>query len=75
MDAKSVAYLSWSNDRAEVAGRQLFETLRKIHLTNKRGNWFEEFWTALILHNIRSLYHVLLQSSSRKHRSFFEFCP
>ena len=28
--AKSVAYLSRSNGRAEVAGRQLFEKLRKI---------------------------------------------
>ena len=34
--AKSVAYLSGSHGRAEVAGRQLYEKLRKIHLTNKR---------------------------------------
>ena len=40
--AKSVAYLSRSNGRAEVAGRQLFEKLRKIHITNPRPNWFEE---------------------------------
>ena len=40
--AMSIAYLSWSNGRAEVAGRQLFEKLRKIHLTIKRRNWFEE---------------------------------
>ena len=39
--AKSVAYLSRSNGRAEVAGRQLFEKLRKIHITNPRRNWFE----------------------------------
>ena len=32
--AKSVAYFSRSNGRAEVAGRQLFEKLRKIHLAN-----------------------------------------
>ena len=31
--AKSVAYLSQSNGRAEVAGRQLFEKLRKNHLS------------------------------------------
>ena len=49
--AKSVAYLSRSNGRAEVAGRQLFEKLRKIHLTNKRRNWFEEMWTALKAHH------------------------
>ena len=42
--AKSVAYLSRSNGRAEVAGRQLFEKLRKIHITNPRRNWFEEMW-------------------------------
>ena len=36
--AKSVAYLSRSNGQAEVAGRQLFEKLRKIHLGNKRRN-------------------------------------
>ena len=40
--AKSVAYLSRSNGKAEVAGRQLFEKLRKIHITNPRRNWFEE---------------------------------
>ena len=45
--AKSVAYLSRSNGGAEVAGRQLFEKLRKIHLTNKRRNWFVEMWPAL----------------------------
>ena len=45
--AKSVAYLSRSNGRAEVAGGQLFEKLRKIRLTNKRGKWFEEMWRAL----------------------------
>ena len=44
---KSVAYLSRSNGRAEVAGRQLFEKLRKIHITNPRRNWFEEMWPAL----------------------------
>ena len=49
--AKSVAYLSWSNGRAEVAGRQLFEKLRKIHITNPRRNWFEEMWPALKGHH------------------------
>ena len=47
LHAKSVAYLSWTNGRTEVAGRQLFEILRKIHLTNKRCNCFEEMWPAL----------------------------
>ena len=48
---KSVAYLSQSSCRAEVAGRQLFEKLRKIHITNPRRNWFEEMWPALKAHN------------------------
>ena len=49
--AKSVAYLSRCNGWAEVAGRQLFEKLRKIHLTNPRRNWFEEKWPALKAHH------------------------
>ena len=49
--AKSVAYLSRSNGRAEVAGRQLFEKLHKIHITNPRRNWFEEMWPALKAHH------------------------
>ena len=49
--AKSVAYLSRSNGRAEVAGRQLFEKLRKIHITNPRPNWFGETWPALKAHH------------------------
>ena len=36
--AKNVAYLSRVNGRAEVAGRQLFEKLLKMHLTDKRRN-------------------------------------
>ena len=49
--AKSVAYLSRSNGRAEVAGRQLFEKLRKIHIINPRRNWFEEMCPALKAHH------------------------
>ena len=49
--AKSVAYLSRSNGRAEVAGRQLFEKLRKIHISSPRRNWFEEMWPALKAHH------------------------
>ena len=40
--AKSVGYLSRSNSRGEVAGRQLFEKRHKLHITNPRRNWFEE---------------------------------
>ena len=49
--AKSVPYLSWSDGRAEVAGRQLFGMLRRIHITNPRRNWFEEMWPALKAHH------------------------
>ena len=49
--ARSVAYPSRSNGPAEVAGRQLFEKLRKIHVTNKRCNWFKEMWPALKAHH------------------------
>ena len=49
--AKSVAYLSRSNGRAEVAGRQVFEKLRKIHLEHPRRNWFEEMWSAIKAHH------------------------
>ena len=49
--ANSVAYLSQSNGRAEVAGRQLSQKLLKIHLINRRHNWFEEMWPALKTHH------------------------
>ena len=49
--AKSVAYLSRSNGRAGVAGRQLFEKLRRIHITNPRQNWFADLWPALKAHH------------------------
>ena len=49
--ARSVAYLSLSNGRAEVAGRQLFEKLHKIHITNPSRNWFEEIRPALKAHH------------------------
>ena len=49
--AKNVPSLSRSNSRAEVAGRQLFEKLRKINLTNKRRNWFGEMSPALKAHH------------------------
>ena len=49
--AKSVTYLRRSNGRGKVARRQLFQKLRKIHLTNKRRNWFEETWPALKAHH------------------------
>ena len=49
--AKNVAHLSRVNCPAEVAGRQLFGKLRKIHLTNKRRNWFQDMSPALKGHH------------------------
>ena len=45
--AKTVSYLSRSNGRAEVAGRQQFEKLCKINLTGTHRNCIEEMWPAL----------------------------
>ena len=45
--ARSVAHLSRSNGRAEAAGRQVFERLRKLHLENRKKNWFREMWRAI----------------------------
>ena len=39
--AKRFDYLGQSTGRAESAGRQLLEKLRKIPLPNKRPNWFK----------------------------------
>ena len=49
--AKNLAYLSPSNGGAEVAVRQLFQKLRRIHLTNKRRNSLEEMWPAFQAHH------------------------
>ena len=47
--AKSFASLSPSN--LEVARRQLFEKLPKIHLTNKHRNRCEEMWPSRNAHH------------------------
>ena len=49
--ARSVAYLSWSNGRAQMAGRRLFEQLQKTQLTNKCRNGFEEMWPPVKAHH------------------------
>ena len=45
--ATSVAHFSRSNRRAEVAGRQVFERLRKLHLEHPKKNWLREMWRAI----------------------------
>ena len=37
--AKTVAYHSWSNGRAEVAGRQMLEKFRQLHIDEPGRNW------------------------------------
>ena len=45
--AKTVAYHSRSNGRAEVAGRQILEKFRQLHIEEPRKNWFHSLWRAL----------------------------
>ena len=52
--AKSVAYHSRSNGRAEVAGRQMFEKFRQLHIDEPGRNWYNSLWRVL------QAYHDLL---------------
>ena len=45
--AKTVAYHSRSNGRAEVAGRQMFEKFRKLHIDEPGRNWYNSLWRVL----------------------------
>ena len=45
--AKTVAYRSRSNGRAEVAGRQMFETFRQLHIDEPGRNWYNSLWRVL----------------------------
>ena len=38
--AKTVAYHSWSNSRAGVAGRQMLEKFRQLQVEEPGRNWF-----------------------------------
>ena len=42
--AKTVAYHSRSNGRAEVAGRQMFEKFRQLHIDEPGRNWYNSLW-------------------------------
>ena len=42
--AKTVAYHSRSNGRAEVAGRQLFEKFGQLHIEEPGRNWYHFLW-------------------------------
>ena len=45
--AKTVAYHSRSNGRAEVAGRQMFEKFRQLHIDEPGRNWYNSLWKVL----------------------------
>ena len=45
--AKTVAYHSRSNGRAEVAGRQMFEKFRQPHIDEPGRNWYNSLWRVL----------------------------
>ena len=45
--AKTVAYHSQSNGRAEVAGRQMFERFRQLHIDEPGRNWYNSLWRVL----------------------------
>ena len=51
--AKTVAYHSRSNSRAEVPGRQMFENVRQSHIQEPGRNWFHSLWRVLqACHNL-----------------------
>ena len=45
--AKTVAYHSRSNCRAEVAGRQMFQTFRQLNIDEPGRNWYNSLWRVL----------------------------
>ena len=45
--AKTVAYHSRSNGRAEVAGRQIIEKFRQLHIDEPGRNWYNSLWRVL----------------------------
>ena len=45
--AKTVAYHSRSNGRADVAGRQMFEKFRQLHIDEPGRNWYNSLWRVL----------------------------
>ena len=52
--AKTVAYHSRSNGRAEVAGRQMFEKFRQLHIDEPGRNWYNSLWRVLqAYHDLR----------------------
>ena len=44
---KTLAYHSRSNGRPEVAGRQMFEKFRQLHIDEPGRNWYNSLWRVL----------------------------
>ena len=64
--AKTVAYHSRSNGRAEVAGRQMFEKFSQLHIEEPGRNWYNSLWRVL------QAYHDLPVPTGRSpHRILF----
>ena len=64
--AKTVAYHSCSTGRAEVAGRQLVEKFRQLHIEEPGRNWCHSLWRVL------QAYHDLPRPSGLSpHRILF----
>ena len=52
--AKTVAYHSRWNGRAEVAGRQMFEKFRQLHIDEPGRNWYNSLWRVLqVYHDLQ----------------------
>ena len=49
--AKTVAYGSRSNGRAEVAVRQMFKAFRQLHIDEPGRNWYNSLWRVLQAYN------------------------
>ena len=47
LHAKTVAYHSRSNGRAEVAGRQTFVKFCQLHIDEPGQNWYNSLWRVL----------------------------
>ena len=64
--AKTVAYHSRSNGRAEVARRQMFEKFRQLHIDEPGRNWYNSLWRVL-----QAYHHLPGPTGLSPHRILF----
>ena len=64
--AKTVAYHSRLNGRAEVARQQMFETFRQLHIDEPGWNWYNSLWRVL-----QAYYDLLGPTGLPPHRILF----